>query len=149
MIAFILLGAKALTLAMGFTGLPRILAENIADMNLTPLYLIIALTAFYIILGCFLDGLSSIVLTMAVIDPIVRRAGFDMISFAGIYLIVVIEMAQITPPVGFNLFVLQSMTDKGLGYIAKASIPMFLIMLLGVFILIAFPSIVMFLPNNM
>lgn len=148
MIAFILLGAKALTLAMGFTGLPRILAENIADMNLTPLYLIIALTAFYIILGCFLDGLSSIVLTMAVIDPIVRQAGFDMIWF-GIYLIVVIEMAQITPPVGFNLFVLQSMTDKGLGYIAKASIPMFLIMLLGVFILIAFPSIVMFLPNNM
>lgn len=148
MIALILMGAKALTLAMGYTGLPRALAEHVVALDLTPLYLIMALTAFYIILGCFLDGLSSIVLTMAVIEPLVRQAGFDMIWF-GIYIIVVIEMAQITPPVGFNLFVLQSMTGKDMGYIAKASAPMFFIMLLGVALLVYFPNIATFLPNNM
>lgn len=146
MIAFILMGAQFLTLTMGYTGLPRSLAEVVASLNLTPVYLIIALTIFYIILGCFLDGLSSIVLTMAVVEPLVRQAGFDMIWF-GIYLIVVIEMAQITPPVGFNLFVLQSMTGKDIGFIAKASFPMFLIMILAVMVLYWQPWIVTLLPN--
>ena len=109
MIAFILAGSTFLSLAMGFTGIPRGLAEVIGGFELTPLALIACLTVFYIILGCFLDGISSIVLTMAVIEPMVRAAGFDMIWF-GVYLMVVVEMAQITPPIGFNLFVLQGMT---------------------------------------
>ncbi|WP_339935046.1 TRAP transporter large permease subunit [Vreelandella glaciei] len=148
MIAFILMGAQFLTLTMGFTGLPRNLAEMVGALNLTPLLLIVVLTAFYIILGCFLDGLSSIVLTMAVVEPLVRQAGFDMIWF-GIYLVVVIEMAQITPPVGFNLFVLQSMTGKDIGFIAKASLPMFLLMIFAVMVLFWQPWIVTFLPNLM
>lgn len=148
MIAFILMGSHFLSLAMGFTGLPRQLAEGIGALELSPLTLIVFLTLFYIILGCFLDGLSSIVLTMAVIEPLVRQAGFDMIWF-GIYLMVVIEMAQITPPVGFNLFVLQSMTGHDMGFIAKASIPMFLMMILAVFILVWQPEIATFLPNAM
>jgi len=134
MIAFILMGAHFLSLAMGFTGLPSNLAQGIAAMHLSPLMLIVILTVFYIILGCFLDGLSSIVLTMAVIEPLVRQAGFDMIWF-GIYLMIVVEMAQITPPVGFNLFVLQSMTGHNMAFIARAAFPMFLIMILAVFIL--------------
>lgn len=148
MIAFILMGSHFLSLAMGFTGLPRQLAEGIGSLELSPLTLIIFLTLFYIVLGCFLDGLSSIVLTMAVIEPLVRQAGFDMIWF-GIYLMVVVEMAQITPPVGFNLFVLQSMTGHNMAFIARAAFPMFLIMIVAVFILVWFPEIATYLPNAM
>ncbi|BFM50888.1 TRAP transporter large permease subunit [Marinomonas sp. THO17] len=148
MIAFILMGSHFLSLAMGFTGLPRQLAEGIGALELSPLTLILMLTLFYIVLGCFLDGLSSIVLTMAVIEPLIRQAGFDMIWF-GIYLMIVVEMAQITPPVGFNLFVLQSMTGHNMGFIARASIPMFFIMVLAVLILVWQPEIATFLPNAM
>ncbi len=148
MIAFILAGSTFLSLAMGFTGLPRTLATWIGDMGLTPWMLILALTGFYIILGCFLDGISSVVLTMAVIEPLVRQAGFDMIWF-GIFLMVVVEMAQITPPVGFNLFVLQGMTGRDMAFIARAAAPMFAIMVLAVGILSLFPSIATYLPDAM
>ena len=148
MIAFILAGSTFLSLAMGFTGIPRGLAEVIGGLNLTPLMLIACLTVFYIILGCFLDGISSIVLTMAVIEPMVRAAGFDMIWF-GIYLMIVVEMAQITPPIGFNLFVLQGMTGHDMGFISRASLPMFLIMCLAVVVLVWFPGLATFLPSAM
>ncbi len=148
MIAFILAGSSFLSLAMGFTGLPRALAGLIVEMQLSPAVLIVVLTAFYIVLGCFLDGISSVVLTMAVIEPMVRQAGFDMIWF-GIYLMLVVEMAQITPPVGFNLFVLQGMTGRDMGFIARAAAPMFLIMVLAVAILYVFPEIATFLPQAM
>lgn len=148
MIAFILAGSTFLSLAMGFTGIPRGLAEVIGHLELTPLMLIACLTVFYIILGCFLDGISSIVLTMAVIEPMVRAAGFDMIWF-GIYLMVVVEMAQITPPIGFNLFVLQGMTGHDMGFISRASVPMFLIMCLAVVVLVWFPQLATFLPSAM
>ncbi|MFP8967044.1 TRAP transporter large permease [Pokkaliibacter sp. CJK22405] len=148
MIAFILMGSSFLSLAMGFTGLPKSLAEVIASWHLSPIMLIVILTVFYIVLGCFLDGISSIVLTMAVIEPMVRAAGFDMIWF-GIYLMIVVEMAQITPPVGFNLFVLQSMTGHDMGYIAKAAFPMFLLMILAVVLMVIFPDIATFLPEAM
>jgi tripartite ATP-independent transporter DctM subunit len=148
MIAFILAGSTFLSLAMGFTGIPRALAEGIGGLNLSPLELILMLTVFYIILGMFLDGISSIVLTMAVIEPLVRQAGFDMIWF-GIYLMIVVEMAQITPPIGFNLFVLQGMTGHDMGFISKASIPMFLIMCLAIVGLVMVPDVALVLPNNM
>ena len=148
MIAFILAGSTFLSLAMGFTGLPRTLASWIGELQLTPWMLIIALTVFYIILGCFLDGISSVVLTMAVIEPLVRQAGFDMIWF-GIFLMVVVEMAQITPPVGFNLFVLQGMTGKDMAFIARAAAPMFMIMILAVALLSFFPAIATYLPEAM
>ncbi|MEO1265422.1 MAG: TRAP transporter large permease subunit, partial [Pseudomonadota bacterium] len=98
--------------------------------------------------GCFLDGISSVVLTMAVVEPMIRQAGIDVIWF-GIFIVVVVEMAQITPPIGFNLFVLQGMTNHDIGYIARAAIPMFLIMVVMVFLLIAFPSIATFLPSSL
>ena len=148
MIGLILMGSHLLSLAMGYTGLPRALAEGIGGMNLSPLMLIACLTLFYIVLGCFLDGLSSIVLTMAIIEPMVRAAGFDMIWF-GVYLMIVIEMAQITPPVGFNLFVMQGMTGHNMGFIARSTAPMFLLMVLAVFILVSFPGLATFLPNAM
>ena len=147
MIALILAGAAFLSLAMGFTGLPRGLADLIAQWELSRFELLMVLLVFYIILGCFLDGISSVVLTMAVVEPMVREAGIDMIWF-GIFIVVVVEMAQITPPIGFNLFVLQGMTDHEMGYIAKAAIPMFLIMVLMVFVLIWFPEIATWLPDN-
>ncbi|WP_342078240.1 TRAP transporter large permease subunit [Yoonia sp. SS1-5] len=146
MIALILAGAAFLSLAMGFTGLPRGLADLIAGWELSRFELLMALLVFYIILGCFLDGISSVVLTMAVVEPMVREAGIDMIWF-GIFIVVVVEMAQITPPIGFNLFVLQGMTDHEMGYIAKAAIPMFLIMVLMVFVLILFPDLATWLPD--
>ena len=148
MIAFILAGSTFLSLAMGFTGLPRTLAEWIGGLSLSPWMLIFALMVFYIILGCFLDGISSVVLTMAVIEPLVRQAGFDMIWF-GIFLMVVVEMAQITPPVGFNLFVLQGMTGKDMAFIARAALPMFVLMIVAVVILSVFPQIATYLPDIM
>ncbi|MGY0399329.1 MAG: TRAP transporter large permease [Ostreibacterium sp.] len=146
MIMFILMGSSFLSLAMGFTGIPKALAEGIGAWQLSPLALIAMLTVFYILLGCFLDGISSIVLTMAVIEPMVRAAGFDMLWF-GVYLMIVVEMAQITPPIGFNLFVLQGMTGKPIDFIARASIPMFLVMCVFVIILVAFPSLATWLPS--
>jgi tripartite ATP-independent transporter DctM subunit len=148
MIAFILAGSAFLSLAMGFTGLPRALAIWIGHLELTPLMLVAALTVFYIILGCFLDGISSVVLTMAVIEPLVRHAGFDMIWF-GVFLMIAVEIAQITPPIGFNLFVLQGMTGRDIDFIARAAAPMFLIMLVGIILLVMFPGIATFLPANM
>ena len=147
MIALILAGAAFLSLSMGFTGLPRGLADLIAQWQLTRFELLMVLLVFYIILGCFLDGISSVVLTMAVVEPMIREAGIDLIWF-GIFIVVVVEMAQITPPIGFNLFVLQGMTNHEMSFIAKAAIPMFLIMILMVFVLILFPDIATWLPNN-
>lgn len=147
MIALILAGASFLSLSMGFTGLPRGLADLIAQWQLTRFELLMVLLVFYIILGCFLDGISSVVLTMAVVEPMIREAGIDLIWF-GIFIVVVVEMAQITPPIGFNLFVLQGMTNHEMSFIAKAAIPMFLIMILMVFVLILFPDIATWLPNN-
>jgi len=147
MIALILAGAAFLSLSMGFTGLPRGLADFISSMEFSRFELLMALLVFYIILGCFLDGISSVVLTMAVVEPMIRQAGIDLIWF-GIFIVVVIEMAQITPPIGFNLFVLQGMTHHEMNYIAKAAIPMFLIMVLMVFVLIGFPDLATWLPDN-
>jgi tripartite ATP-independent transporter DctM subunit len=148
MIALILAGAAFLKLSMGFTGLPRALADGIAAMELTRFQLLMALLVFYIVLGMFLDGISSVVLTMAVVEPMVRGAGIDLIWF-GIFVVVVVEMAQITPPIGFNLFVLQGMTDHEMGYITRAALPMFAIMVVMVFVLIFFPDIATWLPDNL
>lgn len=147
MIALILAGAAFLSLSMGFTGLPRGLADLIAQLELSKFELLMALLVFYIILGMFLDGISSVVLTMAVVEPMIRQAGIDLIWF-GIFIVVVVEMAQITPPIGFNLFVLQGMTNHEMTFIARAAVPMFLIMVAMVFILIAFPEIATWLPDN-
>ena len=148
MIAFILAGSSFLSLAMGFTGLPRNLAIWINEMGLSPYVLIMVLTFFYIILGMFLDGISAVVLTMAIIEPMIRQAGFDMIWF-GIFLVIVVEMAQITPPVGFNLFVLQGMANKDMGFIARSAFPLFLLMILAVIVIIIFPEIALWLPQQM
>lgn len=148
MIAMILGGAAALSLSMGFTGLPRALANWIDELGLTPFSLLIALMIFYIILGCFLDGISSVVLTMAIVEPMIRQAGIDVIWF-GIFIVVVVEMAQITPPIGFNLFVMQGITGHEMNYIAKTAIPMFAIMVLMVFVLILFPDLATYLPETM
>ena len=148
MIAFILAGATFLSLAMGFTGLPRNLAIWIQGMELSPYVLIFVLMVFYIILGMFLDGISAVVLTMAIIEPMIRQAGFDMIWF-GIFLVIVVEMAQITPPVGFNLFVLQGMANKDMSFIAKSAFPLFLLMIFALIIIIFFPELVLWMPQQM
>jgi len=148
MIALILAGAAFLSLSMGFTGLPRALADFIGHLELSQFQLLMALLVFYIILGCFLDGISSVVLTMAVVEPMIRQAGIDVIWF-GVFVVVAVEMAQITPPIGFNLFVLQGMTNHDMGYIAKAALPMFMIMVLMVFVLIAVPELATWLPDTM
>lgn len=148
MIALILAGAAFLALAMGFTGLPATVAEYIGSLELSPLTLIFALMCFYIIVGMFLDGISAVVLTMAVVEPMIRQAGIDLLWF-GIFIVVVVEMAQITPPIGFNLFVMQGMTKKPIGYIAKTAFPMFLLMVVMVGILVMFPELATYLPENM
>ncbi len=148
MIAFILAGAAFLTLSMGYIGLPRHLAEWIGTLGLSKFELILTIMVFYIVLGCFLDGISMIVLTMGVILPTITGAGIDLIWF-GIFLVLVVEMAQITPPVGFNLFVLQGMTKKPLSYIARVSMPMFFLMVIAVLIFYHFPETITWLPSKM
>jgi C4-dicarboxylate transporter, DctM subunit len=148
MIAMILAGAAFLTLSMGYIGLPRHLAEWIGTLGLSKFQLIMALTVFYVVLGCFLDGISMVVLTMGVIMPSIQKAGIDPLWF-GIFIVIVVEMAQITPPVGFNLFVMQGMTRHQIGYIARAAFPFFLLMVLMVLLLYAFPQIITFLPAQM
>ena len=148
MIALILAGAAFLTLSMGYIGLPRHLAEWIASLGLSQFQLIMALTAFYVVLGCFLDGISMVVLTMGVIMPTVQKAGIDPLWF-GIFIVIVVEMAQVTPPVGFNLFVMQGMTQRSIVYIARAAFPFFLLMVGMVVLLYVFPQIVTFLPMHM
>ena len=148
MIAFILAGAAYLTAAMGFTGIPRALAEWISTLNLSNWQLLTALTVFFIILGCFLDGISMVVLTTAIIIPLVERAGYDLIWF-GIYLVLVVEMAQITPPVGFNLYVLQGMTGRNLFAVAGYAWPLFVLMCIAVALITIFPQIALWLPSTM
>ncbi|MFZ5543056.1 MAG: TRAP transporter large permease [Pseudomonadota bacterium] len=148
MIALILAGAAFLTLSMGYIGLPRHLAEWIGSLGLSKVQLIIALMLFYILLGCFLDGISMVVLTMGVILPTVQAAGIDLLWF-GIFVVLVVEMAQITPPVGFNLFVLQGMTQRQMNWIARVTLPFFFVMMLAVALVYAFPQLITWLPQQM
>ncbi|MBL8523064.1 MAG: TRAP transporter large permease subunit [Betaproteobacteria bacterium] len=148
MIALILAGAAFLTLAMGYIGLPRHLAEWIGALGLTPFWLLFGLMIFYIVFGCFLDGISMVVLTMGVILPTIQKAGIDPIWF-GIFIVLVVEMAQITPPVGFNLFVLQGMTKREITYIARVALPFFFLMMAAVLAIYLFPGIITWLPAQM
>jgi C4-dicarboxylate transporter, DctM subunit len=148
MISLILAASAGLSLAMGFTGIPNALAAYVSTLGLSPFMLLMALLVMYIILGCFLDGISCIALTISIVEPMVRQAGIDMVWF-GIFVIIVVEMAQITPPVGFNLFVLQSMTGHNMFKIARWSFPMFAIMVGMIFIMIAFPELATWLPSKM
>jgi tripartite ATP-independent transporter DctM subunit len=148
MIGLILAGAAFLTLAMGFIGLPRHLAEFIGGLNLSPFALMLMLVAFYVVLGCFLDGISMVVLTMAVLLPTVQKAGFDLVWF-GIFVVLVVELAQITPPVGFNLFVLQGLTKRDITWIARQSMPLFWLMLAFVLLLWFVPGIAIWMPARM
>lgn len=148
MIGLILAGAAFLTLAMGFVGLPRHLAEFITAQHLSPFALVMALTVFYLVLGCFLDGISMVVLTIGVLLPTVQAAGFDLIWF-GIFTVLLVELAQITPPVGLNLFVLQGLTKHDLTYIARTATPMFLLMLLAAVLSYFFQDLILWLPSRM
>jgi tripartite ATP-independent transporter DctM subunit len=148
MIAFILAGSAFLTIAMGYSGLPATIARWITDMNMSHFALLAALTVFFIVMGCFLDGISIVVLTTAVLLPAVQATGIDLIWF-GIYLVLVVEMGQLTPPVGLNLFVLQGMTGRDILYISKAAFPFFLMLIFAVAIVAAFPDIVLTLPRMM
>ena len=148
MIALILAGAAFLTISMGFLGLPRMLAEMIATLQLSPYMLLVYLTFLFVILGCFLDGISVVVLTTSVVLPMVQQAGIDLLWF-GIYIVLVVEMAQITPPVGFNLFVIQALSGKNILYIGRAALPFFMLIMLAVVLITVFPSIVTALPDLM
>jgi C4-dicarboxylate transporter DctM subunit len=146
MIMLILAGAAFTTAAMAYTGIPAALATWVQGMNLTPHKLVLALTVMYIILGCLIDGISMIVLTAVIVLPMVKQAGFDLIWF-GVYLIIHVEMAQITPPVGFNLFVLQNMSGRSTMEVARAAFPFFILLNVAVVIITTFPEIVLVLPR--
>ena len=133
---------------MGFTGIPRSLASMIGEMGLSPYALIAVLLVFFIIIGCFLDGISIVVLTTSVILPMVLAAGIDPIWF-GIFLVLVVEMSQITPPVGFNLFVIQSITGQNIFRIAYYALPFFFLLVLATAIITIFPGIALWLPGTM
>ncbi|NQW50721.1 MAG: TRAP transporter large permease subunit [Rhodospirillales bacterium] len=146
MIALIVLGASILGSAAAFLGIPGAVAEFVKSLGLSSFMLIVALIIFYLILGCFLDGFSMIVMTLPIVMPIIKSAGFDPIWF-GIFLVLVVEMAQITPPVGFNLFVIQGLTEDGLGYIARVTLPFLAIMVLFTMLITIFPDIALWLPR--
>jgi tripartite ATP-independent transporter DctM subunit len=146
MIMLILAGAAFMSAAMAYTRIPAAVAEGVASLNLSPFLLIAALTVFYVFLGMFLDGISMIVLTMAIVLPLVQKAGFDLVWF-GVFVVLVVEMAQVTPPVGFNLFVLQSMSGRDSWAVAYAALPFCLMLVVAVAIIAVFPRIALFLPR--
>jgi len=146
MIMFILAGAKFLSMTMGYTGIPRALAEWVASLALSPYALIAVLTLVYLVLGTALDGISMIVLTSAVVLPMIQKAGFDLVWF-GIFIVLLVEIAEVTPPVGFNLFVLQNMTGRDSNFIAKVSIPFFAMLVVSIGIITLFPEVVTWLPD--
>ncbi|WP_295811730.1 TRAP transporter large permease subunit [uncultured Nitratireductor sp.] len=148
MIVLILAGASVLTVAMGYTGIPRALAQFIAEQGYSPYALLAVLTLFFVVLGCFLDGISIVVLTASVILPMVEAAGLDIIWF-GIYLVIVVEMSQITPPVGFNLFVIQGLTGHNILKVAGMTLPFFLMMIVAVALIVLFPQLALWLPQTM
>ncbi|SEB40349.1 TRAP transporter, DctM subunit [Nitratireductor aquibiodomus] len=148
MIVLILAGASVLTVAMGYTGIPRALAQFIAEQGYSPYALLAVLTLFFVVLGCFLDGISIVVLTASVILPMVEAAGLDIIWF-GIYLVLVVEMSQITPPVGFNLFVIQGLTGHNILKVAGMTLPFFLMMIVAVALIVLFPQLALWLPQTM
>ena len=141
-------GAGFLTVAMGYTGIPRALAAWIGAMGLSPYALLAALTVFFIVMGMFLDGISMVVLTVSIILPMVTQVGLDPIWF-GVFLVIVVEMSQITPPVGFNLFVLQKITGRDVLTLAGYAAPFFLILVIAVALLSIFPQIALWLPRTM
>jgi len=147
MIGLIIAGAVFLSIAMGYLGIPRFVANSVAAMDLSPLGLILILLVVYVLLGCVLEGLSIIVMTLPITLPLVTMAGFDPIWF-GVFLILVVELAQITPPIGFNLFVIQGITGEKLSHIAVAALPFFLITLAFTVFIIFVPELVLFLPEN-
>ena len=146
MIMLILAGAAYTTAAMAYTGIPAALAEWVKGQHLTPGMLAVYLSIMYIILGCLIDGISMIVLTMVIVLPMIQQAGIDLVWF-GVYLVIHVEMAQITPPVGFNLFVLQNMSGRDTFTVARAAFPFFILLIVAVFIITEFPQIVLVLPR--
>jgi tripartite ATP-independent transporter DctM subunit len=146
MIMLILAGASYMSTAMAYTGIPQALAGWVGSLNLSPYALVAALTVMYIVLGTALDGISMIVLTTAVVIPMIKAAGFDLVWF-GIFVVLVVEMAEVSPPVGFNLFVLQTMSGKDSNTVARASLPFFCLLVLALAIITIFPEIVMVLPR--
>lgn len=148
LIGLILVGAAFVTMAMAFTGLPATMAKWVNDLGLSPIGLIVILTLLYMVLGCFLDGVSMIVLTAPVVLPMIAVQHIDPLWF-GVYIVLVVEMAQITPPVGFNLFVLQNLTGRDIWTVTKASVPFFLLLCGGIVLITIWPDIVLFLPRQM
>jgi TRAP-type C4-dicarboxylate transport system permease large subunit len=146
MITLILSGAAFMSAAMAYTGIPVALADWVDSLQLSPFALIAALTVMYAILGCFIDGISMIVLTTVVVLPMIKQAGFDLVWF-GIFLVIMVEMSQITPPVGFNLFVLQTMTGKDSFAVGRAALPFFCLLLIATMIITVFPKIALVLPR--
>ena len=148
MIMFILAGASFLTSCMAFTGVPRALAEWVAAINPNPYMLIAILAVIYIILGTALDGVSMIVLTTSIVIPMIIKAGFDLVWF-GIFIVLLVEIAELTPPLGFNMFVLQTMSGRDSNYVAYASLPFFALLVLAIALITIFPQIVTWLPDVM
>ena len=148
MITLIIAGAAYVTSAMAYTGVPVGIAKAISEAGLNPYVLLLLLTLLYIVLGTFLDGISLIVLTTATVLPAVQAAGFDLVWF-GIFIVILVEMAEITPPVGFNLFVLQSLANRSMAYVSRAALPFFAVMLVMLVITVAFPGIATWLPSQM
>jgi C4-dicarboxylate transporter DctM subunit len=148
MIAFILAGAAFMSMAMGYTGIPRASAQLIASYHLSAWGLLAALTVLYIILGLALDGISMVVLTSAVVQPMIRQASIDPVWF-GIYMVLMVQVAELTPPVGFPMFVMQMFTGRSLLYVSRAALPFFFLLLVGTALIIVFPDLVTYLPNKM
>jgi tripartite ATP-independent transporter DctM subunit len=148
LVMLIIAGAAVLTTALDFSGIPKAAAEAVRAMGLGKYQLLLALTVLYLILGCFLEGVSMIVLTASVVLPMVNAVGIDPVWF-GIYLVIMVELAQITPPVGFNLFILQAMTGRDLVTVSRASLPFFWLMLAATVLFALFPQLVLYLPQTM
>ncbi|MFM9882592.1 MAG: TRAP transporter large permease [Burkholderiales bacterium] len=148
MIGLILCGALFLARVMTLLGIPAAVSVWVQSLGLSAAMLILLLFVIYLILGTALDGLSAMVMTLPVALPLVLAAGFDKIWF-GIFLVVTIELSNVSPPVGFNLFVIQQMTGDTQTRVALASLPFCILLCAFVVLMTVFPELIAWLPKTM
>jgi C4-dicarboxylate transporter, DctM subunit len=149
MLLTIYLGAKLMGIYLANAGIPTQLARSVAELDLSPTVLFLFVMAFYLVLGMAMDSLAAIVMTLPVTFPLVTALGFDPIWF-GVTLTMLAEAGLLSPPVGMNLFVLQGLRpDYRFATIVVGALPFFVIVVGAVFLMLAFPQLVLFLPGVM
>lgn len=148
MILLIVVGAQIMSFALVSAGIPRAIVASINALQASPTLVLVLVCTMYLVLGCLVDALSLMLLTLPVVFPVMVAAGYDPLWF-GIVLVLLLEIGLVTPPVGLNLFVIQGLAKADLSDVAWGSLPYVMLLLFGVVMLAVFPELVLWLPRQM